>query len=69
MKDEIHLTKQELIQVLLKEDLEISSIAKKASSINELRELLFEYLNNLERSYFNVLSYEYTKDKHIIKHC
>ncbi len=67
MKEEINLSKQELIDLLFNEDVNITNIFSNASDLNELREKLFNYLNDLERSYFNIYSHKYSDKTHIIE--
>ena len=66
MKTEIDLSKQELIDALFQEDEKIKDIFDSASNLRELREKLFNYLNSLERDYFNIYSHEDFYKKHII---
>jgi len=67
MKDEINLSKQELINLLFREDENIKNIFNSAADLNQLREKLFNYLNGMERSYFNINSHRYSDNKHIIE--
>ena len=67
MKEEINLSKKEIIDLLFLEDANIKNIFNNASDLNELRENLFNYLNDLERSYFNIYSHKYSGKMHIIK--
>jgi len=67
MKEEINLTKQELIKILFNEDINIKKIFENASDLNGLRENLFNYLNDLERAYFNIYSHKYSDKTHIIE--
>lgn len=67
MKEEINLPKQELINLLFREDVNIKNIFNNASDLNELRDKLFNYLNDLERGYFNIYSHKYSDKMHIIE--
>src|SRR5680860_242149 len=67
MKEEINLSKQELIEALLSEDVNIREIFSKASNPNKAREKLFDYLNVLERDYFNIYSHKDSQKKHEIE--
>ncbi len=67
MKEEINLSKQELIDLLFSEDENIKNIFNNTSDLNQLREKLFNYLNELERSYFNINSHKYSDKIHIIE--
>jgi len=67
MKKEINLSKQKLIDLLFCEDAKIKNIFSNASDLNELREKLFNYLNDLERNYFNIYSHKYSDKTHIIE--
>jgi len=67
MKEELNLSKQELIDRLFHEDENIGNIFNSASDLNELREKLFDYLNNLERNLFNIYSHKYSDKTHILE--
>ncbi len=67
MKEEINLSKQELIDLFFNEDEKIREIFSNSLELNELREKLFNYLNELERSYFNISSHKYSDKIHIIE--
>ena len=66
-KEEINLSKQELISLLFHEDANINKIFSNTPDLNELREKLFDYLNDLERSYFDIYSHKYSDKTHIIE--
>ncbi len=67
MKEEINLSKQELIDILFSEDNKIRDIFERSSDLGQLRENLFTHLNDLERSYFNINSHKYSDQVHIIE--
>ncbi len=67
MKEELNLSKPELINYLFHEDKNISNIFNSASDLNELREKLFDYLNNSERNLFNIYSHKYSDKTHILE--
>jgi len=67
MKEELNLSKQELIDRLFHEDTNISNIFNNASDLNELREKLFDYLNDVERNLFNIYSHKYSDKTHILE--
>src|SRR4030042_7165573 len=67
MKEEINLSKTELIQHLFKEDAVLTGIFKNSADLNELRQKIFDYLNSSERSLFNIYSHKYSEKRHIIE--
>ncbi len=66
MKEELNLSKQELINRLFKEDGNINNIFINSSNIDNLRKNIFYYLNKLEGRYYNIYSHKYSGKKHII---
>jgi len=67
MREEINLSKHEIIDLLFNEDENIKKFFSEALDLNNLRELLFDYLNNTERNYFNIQSHKYSDNTHIIE--
>jgi len=67
MNEMIHFTKQRLTEELWKADPQIHKILRDAASLFEARENLFEYLNKLERHYYNIHSAKTFKDFHVIE--
>lgn len=71
---EIDLSKRELIELLFGEDAAIRDIFSNARSLEDLREKFFGYLNEVERSLFNIYSHKYSdtrksNEKSIAKEC
>jgi len=67
MNDILNLTKAELVKELWKASPKIKKLLSGAHKLPDARENLFEYLNNLERHFFNVYSEKVLKDTHIIE--
>lgn len=67
MKEVVLLSSDQLKEKLWESNLEIRAILKKSSGVADARENLFEYLNGLERHYFNIHSEKEYKDFHIIE--
>ncbi|HOX78986.1 MAG TPA: KamA family radical SAM protein [Bacteroidales bacterium] len=61
------LSKDQLKKKLWEANPEIRALLKKSSDVADARENLFEYLNGLERHYFNIHSEKEYKDFHIIE--
>ncbi|OQY79607.1 MAG: KamA family radical SAM protein [Ignavibacteriales bacterium UTCHB3] len=66
MKELFNLDKKQLLTTLWKIDPWIKSLLTSSSSVNDAREKLFEYLNDRERSCFNIFSEQPLKKLHII---
>ncbi len=66
LKELIHLSVDELRERLWNEAPDVRELLKGCPDLYSARERLFSYLNDLERSYFNILSDEGYKDMHII---
>ena len=66
MKDLIVADKSNLITQLWKASPWIYSLLNSASSVSDAREKIFEYFNELERTYFNVFSELPNRKLHII---
>ncbi len=60
-------TNKELIDLLWKADPKIKSLLKDSQNLTDARENLFNYLNDLERHYFNIHSEKKFKEFHIIE--
>jgi lysine 2,3-aminomutase len=67
MNDLALLNKEDLVNELWKADQKIRIILKDSSSLPDAREKLFDYLNTMERHYFNIHSDKKLKDYHIIE--
>ncbi len=67
MKNEINLSKQELINLIFQEDKNIEGIFSKASSLKELRSGLFDYVNRIDRILFSAFPLKSHDKKHIIE--
>ena len=65
MSDEIFSDKQELIHELWEESPQIKRLLARSTNSIEARERFFNYLNKLERHYFNLYSDKHFKDLHI----
>jgi len=67
MNDIVLLTTRELQHELWKAAPDIRNILARAENLAEAREKLFDYLNDLERHYFNIHSDKRLKEFHIIE--
>jgi len=67
MCEELNLSKKELISNLFNEDKNIKNIFSVAMGLEDLRKKLFNYLNDLERSFYNIYCPSYTDKKYIIE--
>ncbi|MBN1129333.1 MAG: KamA family radical SAM protein [Chitinispirillaceae bacterium] len=63
----MNFDKQGLVRELWSQDPEIHRLLKKAENLHEAREFLFNYLNDLESHYFNILSVRSLVTRHIIE--
>jgi lysine 2,3-aminomutase len=63
----IFYTRKELIELLWKADPKIKALLQDAQNLSDAREKLFDYLNSLERHYFNIHSDKKFKNFHIIE--
>lgn len=74
LKKFINFSKEDLVLELWKSNPEIKQLLESAKNLHQARELFFDYLNKLERQYFNIYSDSYFKylhnqEKHIAKEC
>lgn len=67
MNNLLIMTKEELLFQLHDSGPELKDLLAKSCSTKDAREKLFDYLNNLERHYFNIHSEEKYKNYHIIE--
>lgn len=67
MRKLLVLDKNHLSKMLWKEDPKIMKILKKSKSLHDARDSVFEYLNGVERHYFNIYSDRHFKKLHIIE--
>ncbi|MCD1295571.1 KamA family radical SAM protein [Methanocella sp. CWC-04] len=63
----MQLSKNELVEELWDSDPRIKKIMKSSSSLKEARDRFFDYLNDLERDYFNIYSDNPLRDLHILE--
>lgn len=67
MENYFELSKNELLEILWKQDKQIFKILKYSEKTRTARANLFSYLNEIERSYFNIYSDNKLNKKHIIE--
>ena len=67
LNDIVLRTKDELTGILWKSDPKIKALLQGSTNLTEARDKLFDYLNSLERHYFNIHSDKKLKDIHIIE--
>lgn len=67
MQDLINASKEELVEILWSIDFHIKRIFKNSKNLHDARDLFFNYLNDLERHYFNVYSDKHFKNMHILE--
>jgi lysine 2,3-aminomutase len=67
VKNLIEASKEELIKELWSVDPEIEEALKTSEDLREARERFYDYLNDLERHYFNIYSDRHFKDIHIVE--
>ncbi len=67
MENYFELSKNELLEILWEQDKNIYKILKNSDKTRIARTYLFDYLNNLERNYFNIYSDNWLNRKHIIE--
>ncbi|MDD5508691.1 MAG: KamA family radical SAM protein [Bacteroidales bacterium] len=67
MNELTSLQVSQLVDLLWNADPEIKKTLARSASVEEARERLFEYLNSLERHYFNICSQKRFKHAHIIE--
>jgi lysine 2,3-aminomutase len=67
VKDAITLSREGLVDAMWLESHYIKKILEKAKSLHEARDNFFEYLNRLERHYFNIYSNKNFKELHILE--
>ena len=65
IKDLVFLCKRELCNYLWEADPSIKKILTNAQNLNQARDKLFDYLNQVERHYFNLYSDKHFRDLHI----
>lgn len=63
----IRLSKEELVEEMWIADPYIKKILKSSKKLHVARNLLYDYLNSLERHYFNIYSDKYYKNIHILE--
>jgi len=67
MKNLIFTKKTELVKSLWEADSHIKKIFFGAGTLHETRDKFFDYLNNIERHYFNIYSDKHFKKLHVIE--
>jgi lysine 2,3-aminomutase len=67
MKDLLQLPIEELRDILFAEDKRVEALFSEAHDPEDLRKSLSDYLNDLERGYFNIHSPAYPQDMHVIE--
>lgn len=67
MRKVLVMNKNHLSKLLWKSDPHIMSLLKKSRTLHEARDMVFEYMNSVERHYFNIYSDMHFKSLHIIE--
>jgi len=67
MKNLVRLKKSQLIDELWKSNPHVHNILLRSKTLHDARDDLFEYLNNLERHYFNIYSDAHYKDMPLVE--
>lgn len=67
MENLITLSKKELVKRLWAADQRIEKILKRSDNLHDAREILYDYLDKLERHYFNIYSDSHFKNLQIVE--